>query len=259
METIVIDYAKILAVPTNKFTRPGYEFICWNTKADGTGISYEEGNKFSVGSDMTLYAQWYRKETNIYHEYVDLGLPSGTLWATMNIGANSPEDVGYFFAWGETKLKAEYSSKTYSCSDEYYYNPDKKKRVVDKRKKLDMKDDAANVNWGNNWRMPTIKELNELMSKCTWIEDKQNAIKGYTVVGPNGKSIFLPNTGYRDGKILKPYFEYWSSSHVNEKERSGPVRAFSLDNFGEDTIHRYYGTPVRPVMSRKSGKSYHSK
>ncbi|MBQ7387910.1 MAG: hypothetical protein IJW01_00800 [Paludibacteraceae bacterium] len=139
------------------------------------------------------------------YSYVDLGLPSGLKWATCNVGATKPEEIGYFFAWGEVEPKEDYSLgnyKWYNASDSIYtkYYTDSNKVVLDKE------DDAAAVNMGGYWRMPTKEEFEELISCCKWRAKK----KGFKVIGPNGNSIFFPfyyfsDYGYRCGI-------YWTSS-----------------------------------------------
>ena len=146
----------------------------------------------------------YEKE----HEYVDLGLPSGTLWATCNVGANSPEEYGDYFAWGETEPKVVYNWSTYKwcngthdsltkyCSTDGY-------GVLDYKKVLDPEDDAAYVNWGSSWRMPTHEQQVELMNVCTWTMTSLNGVMGYQVTGPNGNTLFLPLAGERsNGQLI---------------------------------------------------------
>ena len=255
MQSIAINHAEALTVPQNTFIRSGYEFINWNTKSNGTGIDYKEGEKFSVGRDVTLYAQWYKKETDIAHEYVDLGLPSGILWATCNVGASKPEDIGYFFSWGEIKPKSEYSWETYElcngsndslikyCSDSYY-------GIVDYKTILDKSDDAANANWGGDWRMPTSEEQDELLRECTTTWESKNGIEGYTFTGPNGNSIFLPAANFRssDLHLMGSYGCYWSSSLSNNYSDNAYALYFNSEylNFSSDYI-RKDGLSVRPV------------
>ena len=107
------------------------------------------------------------------HEYVDLGLPSGTLWATCNIGANAPEEYDDYFAWGETKPKDYYSEDNYkwyrsdSVSSGYTkYNTDRLRGYngfIDNKTELDLEDDAAYVNWGPSWRTPTTNQQFKLL------------------------------------------------------------------------------------------------
>ena len=135
-------------------------------------------------------------------DWVDLGLPSGTLWATMNVGASNPEDYGDYFAWGETEPKEVYNWSTYKwCNGsntsltKYCTNSDY--GTVDNKIELDPVDDAAYVNWGENWRMPSYDQLEELRTKCIWIWTTQKGVKGQLVTGPNGVSLFLPAAGVR--------------------------------------------------------------
>jgi hypothetical protein len=152
------------------------------------------------------------------HEWVDLGLPSGTLWATMNVGAKVPEEYGDYFAWGETAPKQVYSWSTYKwCNGsqntitKYCTNSDY--GMVDNKTQLVLGDDAAYVNWGALWRMPTKEQEKELIDKCTWTETTQNGVYGLLVTGPNGNTIFLPATGGRfdDGlNLTGSHGGYWS-------------------------------------------------
>jgi hypothetical protein len=194
------------------------------------------------------------------HEWVDLGLPNGTKWATCNVGAESPEDYGDYFAWGETEPKDYYDWSTYKwyngsydtqtkyCTDSYY-------GTVDNKTTLDLSDDAAYVNWGSSWRMPTKAEQDELRNTnyTTWAWTTQNGVKGYKVTSKvNGNSIFLPAAGYRydsdlDGAGSDGY--YWSSSLYTLSS----ARAFYL-GFDSDDVYCYGngrrdGQSVRPVLA----------
>ncbi len=152
------------------------------------------------------------------HEWVDLGLPSGTLWATMNVGAKVPEEYGDYFAWGETAPKQVYSWSTYKwCNGsqntitKYCTNSDY--GMVDNKTQLVLGDDAAYVNWGALWRMPTKEQEKELIDKCTWTETTQNGVYGLLVTGPNGNTIFLPATGGRfddELNLTGSHGGYWS-------------------------------------------------
>jgi hypothetical protein len=140
---------------------------------------------------------------------VDLGLPSGTLWATCNVGANAPEEFGHQFAWGETAPKETYNWYTYKwCEDGLLtkYCNNSSDGTVDNKIELDPEDDAAYVNWGPSWRMPTVEQLVELYSNCTQQWTELNGVKGILVTGPNGNSIFLPLGGalWDDGTIDRP-------------------------------------------------------
>ena len=145
------------------------------------------------------------------HEWVDLGLTSGTLWATTNVGASKPEEYGNYFAWGETKPKSNYDWDTYKwCNgDEYGLTKYCTKGsfgnngFVDNKTELDPGDDAAYVNWGSKWRMPTMAQVEELLAECNWQWTTTNGVNGYLVKSEkNSASLFLPAAGYReDGEL----------------------------------------------------------
>ena len=188
-------------------------------------------------------------------EWVDLGLPSGTLWATRNVGANAPEEYGDYFAWGETEPKEEYTWETYKwcegskntltkycAKSDYGYEG-----YVDDKKELDPEDDAAYVNWGPSWRMPTYVQLIELYDNCTKTWTTQNGVNGCLLTGPNGNTLFLPAAGCLHDGIHGVAAFYWSrtlgASNVNG--------AYLVCIFSEDVVWynytRYYGCSVRPV------------
>ena len=190
------------------------------------------------------------------HEWVDLGLPSGTLWATCNIGADTPEGYGDFFAWGETEPKDYYVWNTYKwcngsyntmtkyCTNSYGYNG-----FTDGKTELDTEDDAAWVNWGASWRMPTLEQHLELIDNCTWTWKTQNSIKGYLVTGQNGNSIFLPAAGSSSGDVGFCGY-YWSRTLDSGKSNRAFNLYFSSGNVEwNDEIgrYRYYGYAVRAV------------
>ena len=186
-------------------------------------------------------------------EAVDLGL--SVKWANMNVGAISPEDYGDHFAWGETEPKSNYAVTTYKLSNGTWntltkYNFNSSYGTVDNKIVLDPEDDAAHVNWGGSWRMPTDAEWTELRTKCTWTWTTENGLNGRRVTGPNGKSIFLPAAGDRDGTDLEYagfYGYYWSSSLYTGNPVLACLVYFSSGNVGRDYFTRYYGRSVRPV------------
>ena len=189
------------------------------------------------------------------HEWVDLGLPSGTLWATCNVGADTPEGYGDYFACGETEPKEVYNWSTYKwcngsgttltkyCSNSSY-------GTVDNKTELDPEDDAAYVNWGENWRMPTYDQLNELKTKCTWTWTTQNGVNGRLVTGPNGNTLFLPAAGYRCDSLFGDAGScgcYWARAIFS----SVPFDAYGMYFYSEgvywNNFRRDFGFPVRAV------------
>ena len=189
------------------------------------------------------------------YKYVDLGLPSGTLWADRNVGADSPEAYGDYFAWGETTTKSTYNWSTYKwCQGDYdtmtKYCTNSFYGTVDNKTDHDLEDDAAYVNMGAEWRMPTYDEQEELRNNCTWTWTTQNGTNGYKVTGPNGNSIFLPAAGYRyDSHLSRAGSDgyYWSVS-LHEVYPSYVVSLYfySSEHYPQ-TYHRYYGQSVRAV------------
>ena len=190
-------------------------------------------------------------------EAVDLGLPSGLLWATCNVGASSPEEYGGYYAWGEIEEKDDYSWNTYRwgngtedsmtkyCTNDSY-------GTVDNKSLLDPEDDVAHVKWGGNWRIPTSAEQQELLENCTWTWTTLNGVNGYEVTGPNGNSIFLPAAGWRDGAGVYGRGSggrYWSSSLSSNACGNAYYLYFYGSNCGWYYYNRYYGLSVRPVCS----------
>jgi uncharacterized protein (TIGR02145 family) len=200
-------------------------------------------------------------------DYVDLGLPSGLLWATCNVGADSPEDYGDYFAWGETTPKDTYywSNYQYSyinnttltkyCNNASYgYNG-----FTDNLTTLLPEDDAATTNWGDGWRMPTEEEWEELLNNTTNTWTTQNGVNGWLFTAANGNSVFLPAAGYRDASdlILDGYNgAYWSSSLYTDNPGHASVLEFDPNNIVNQHYFRHFGHSVRPVRSPQTEHAY---
>ena len=203
------------------------------------------------------------------HEYVDLGLPSGTLWATCNIGASTPEEYGDYFAWGETEPKNDYQWETYkhsmgsnntmtrySTRSEFAFNG-----FTDNLTKLLPIDDAATANWGALWRMPTAEQMQELIDNCSCQWTQQNGVNGILVTGPNGGQIFLPASGTRMEDELDDvgqYGYYWSCSLTSEEDDYAHDMRFYPGYSGylyPDGGRRADGRPVRAVQNPNAWNS----
>ena len=182
------------------------------------------------------------------HEYVDLGL--SVKWATCNVGASSPSDYGNYYAWGETWTKLNYV-ETDSVGHDFSDYALLERGIIGYDGNLTSAYDAARVNWGGTWRMPTFLEIKELKEKCSWVWTTMNGVKGRKVTGPNGNSIFLPTAGYRLNELLSwtSYFGlYWSATPYSSS-LSACNLDFRDDNYGWDDNTRCYGHVVRPVYS----------
>ena len=224
---------------------------------DGEYIKFEAAGKNFVAGTAYAYTLTNGEKLNTIPEYaVDLGLPSGTLWADRNVGADAPEAYGDYFAWGETESKDYYywdsykwcngtsSSMTKYCTDSYY-------GTVDNKTVLDLEDDAAYVKMGSAWRMPTTTEQQELLDNCTWTWTTQNGVDGRKVTGKNGNSIFLPAAGFHyDGSLLGAgsYGRYWSSSLYESYPGSAYVLYFYSGDCNWSSDDRYCGQSVRAVV-----------
>lgn len=193
------------------------------------------------------------------HEYVDLGLPSGTLWAICNIGADKPEDPGDYFAWADTVSKDTFIWKTYEyCLDSYKamlkYNMDGEYGAVDNLGELIEDDDAAIAAWGMPWHIPSPDLVQELLKGCQWewVTEYQGVqISG--VVGTsiaNGKTIFFPANGYKSGLDLLNHNVsgcYWTSSLNQERCEQAQSLYFEDDRMDLFSDSRCNGLSVRAV------------
>lgn len=181
------------------------------------------------------------------HDYVDLGL--SVKWATCNVGASRFTDYGDYFAWGETESKEDYSWKTYMWCNGGSETINKYCKSSDYVFVLESLDDAATVNWGEKWRMPTIAELQELENNCTWEWKIINGVNGYKITAKNNNWIFLPVAGYRGGTSGGGVGSggYWSSTvdEINSNYAYGLY--FNSSRKGTGYNYRYYGHTVRPV------------
>ena len=183
------------------------------------------------------------------HDWVDLGLPSGVKWATCNVGATSAEEYGNYFGWGETEPKDNYSSinsLTYKIS----LRKLKKAGIIDDALTLTKEHDAASVQWGGTWRLPTDEEFGELISECNWSFATLNGVNGYLVIGPNEQSIFLPASAYQNGTTIEndgDFGDYWSSTLIEESNSVACSLGYSSKSFGRRRYARYVGRTVRPV------------
>ena len=203
------------------------------------------------------------------HQYVDLGLPSGTLWATCNIGASVPEEIGDFYAWGETETKSDYSWSTYKWCDGEKCNASNTTLtkycdrggygMMDGKISLEIEDDAAHVHWGGDWHIPTQAEFQELMDNCTmeWIKiaNKQHAFK---FTGANGNSILMPASGeWSNSNFYSNEFYYWTSDLANYRSNT----VWTIEKSSTSSIEfygsgRYNGLAIRPVLSEYKPKTH---
>ena len=177
------------------------------------------------------------------HKFVDLGLPSGLKWAAYNVGAESPEEYGDYFAWGEIQPKDAYTEE--NCSSLYLYAED-----ISGHMYLD----AARAKWGSPWRMPTEQEIIELVLNTNGMSTELNGVRGTMVTGRNGNSIFFPYAGKMIDTTLydEGDFGYYYSSSLTKPitSDSGPYYYYVDDTQGTtSSVYRYPGFTIRPVVS----------
>lgn len=201
-------------------------------------------SEYSVADTLTLVQEGNPNASS--YEAVDLGL--SVKWASCNVGAESPEEYGGYFAWGETETKSSYTSDnsvTYGLS----ISELESRGIIGSDGNLTAAYDAATANWGGDWRMPTLAEMKELINNCSWRWITQNGVNGYKVTGSNGNSIFLPAAGYRYDPSL--YYAgsigiYWSATPGSYGDDAFSLY-FSSDYYYWGRDGRYYGRAVRPV------------
>ena len=252
--------------------------VCWGTEpnldidgnhtSDGTSIGNISDTLVGLTPGTTYYVRAYvvtdyglaygeELDFTTEHEYVDLGLPSGTLWATCNVGATTPEEYGDYFAWGETIPKETYNWSTYQycngsgssftkyCTSSLYgYNG-----FIDNLTTLLLEDDAAWINWGTEWRIPSKEEWQELYQNTTHIWTTLNGVNGRLFTATNGNSLFLPAAGSRNENNINGIGNtgtYWSNSLYGYPYDAWFLRLNSSD-CGMLHYYRYTGLSVRAV------------
>lgn len=204
------------------------------------------------------------------HEYVDLGLPSGTLWATYNVGATSPYEKGQYFAWGEVEPRGDFSWDSYKFFEGYEVDPNNGEWAVLENIGTDIcgtEYDAARHQWGNGWRLPNEQERYELCMLC-WTNGSsvENGVRGVRLHGPNEHSIFLPICGFglwycESDPFHNTSAAYWTGSEEPEYgyngrpiEPSNVAKSFAVERdagFTGATSLKAYGLNIRAVVNPK--------
>jgi hypothetical protein len=247
-----------------------------NTNGCQIYVPAESINAYKNAEGWSDYADRIHAITTSVPEAIDLGLPSGLKWASFNLGASKPEEYGDYYAWGETEpyyssidplawkegkesgynapsykwsMGPNYTLTKYCGNSEYGYNG-----FTDTKTFLDPEDDAAHVNLGVAWRMPTGAEWDELADNCTITRTTQNGVCGILVTASNGNSIFLPAawswffSTSRSG--VGSNGEYWSSSLDTESPNKASYVYFtSYNNYARSSRDRYSGFSIRPVYA----------
>ena len=189
-----------------------------------------------------IVKSYYRCPNSNHPHMIDLGLPSGTLWACCNVGAKAPEEYGGYYAWGETKTKSKYDQSTYAHVDGtggFYKNLGRNIAVSIY--------DTATANWGTPWQMPTRIQFEELKEKTISVWTALNGVKGYKFTGSNGGTIFLPAASCWDLGNVGSYGDYWSSTPYDYEYQATALCFNSYDVYAVCGRYRSRGFSVRPV------------
>lgn len=229
-----------------KSSKGGYEF---KKGVEGNKLYYRYISNFEKGT-----LRWEEiEETNEVngHEYVDLGL--SVKWATCNVGATSPQGYGKYYAWGETETALDDNYSLSNCSTSgLNYSQLQSQGYIDEDGNLTPEHDAATVNWGGDWRMPTIAEMQELIDKCTWEWTTHRGVNGYKVTSKdNGNYIFLPAVGGCSELSISgvgSYGNYWSSAPIKSNDTYASRLNFNSNKHNMDYGNRIHGLSVRPVL-----------
>lgn len=265
-DTILLTHtsAKTILPQIVKFEANGQLSSEYGIAVPGTGrvsVSWTPSGESDI-----LYAKLYDIDGNVLsrdtvkagetNDWVDLGLPSGLLWATRNVGASSPTDYGDYFAWGETSPKSSYTWDNYQWGGAYSndgpwwltkYNTSSSLGTVDSLTTLLPSDDAATANYGG--RMPTEEEWQELLNNTTSTWTTINGVNGRRFTGPNGNSIFLPAAGWNGTGFFHAGSdgEYWTSS-LHSIAIAARTMEFNSDEANRvDVEWRSWGLSVRAV------------
>lgn len=242
---------------------PGFVYIFTNWTENDTVVSDNVSYTFDVTGNRNLVANF------ALPAYVDLSLPSGTLWASCNLGANMPDEYGDYFAWGETEPKGYYDCDNYRychgcdvdddmnyismtkyCTDSYYgYNG-----FTDDLTILLPDDDAATVNVGEEWRMPTAEEWEELMNNTSHsFYTTSKDVNGLLLTATNGAKIFLPAAGFSSNMLwyAGSCGSYLTKSLDNEAPYNAWGLFFSSEGARMTSSLRFLGQSVRAVCSKR--------
>lgn len=254
-EIVAGSNVKLTAIPNENCY-----FVGWFVAENDTPVTKEKIYVFAVNESVELKALFNRCPMAI-----DLGLSSGTKWAEFNVGANSSAEYGNYYAWGETVKKNNFTWDSYMwCKGSAYtlvkYCDNNTYGSFDCKISLELEDDVANAELGNEWRMPTVEEQNELLNECAWEWTSVDEVNGYKVTGLNGNSIFLPAAGFRYGSELFDAGRrgcYWSASLASDYcykacglgLYDSAFEYNESDRYNYDWYYydRYLGQTVRPV------------
>ncbi len=224
-------------------------------------------NQYGIpfGGTTTLIARVYNisKTIDVNHEYVDLGLPSGTKWAKTNLGATTETGYGDFYYWAGTTGHSTTDTYTFTQAETPYYSGSAYTKYTNADVNLEASDDAATNSRGTAWHIPTKTEFDELINgsntTCVWESNYQNTgIAGYLITskkeGYTSNKIFLPASGKKISSTTagtatdqNTFGNYWLST-LSSTTTAGYCFAFgSAEAIHSNNIDRSTGMTIRPV------------
>lgn len=217
-------------------------------QAQTMNVHFKNGTKVEFNSVNVDYVDFTEKPSDptlTPGDYVDLGL--SVKWASCNLGASTPAGKGGYYAWGETSTKTEYSEKNYA----YYKEGSGYTNIGENIAGTQY--DAATVNLGKDWRMPTQDEVQELCDKCTFTYGEIDGVKGYYATGKNGNSIFLPCYGHKSGRWdYNENLGYFWAGTINDSSNGYRLWLNDGEASGYSSESKYHGLQIRPVYSPSS-------
>ncbi len=231
-------------------------FAAVTMSAQTVNVHFKNGQTIQFPSGNVDYVDFSAKApdpTVTAGAVVDLGL--SVYWCSCNVGAESPEEYGDYFAWGETKQKKTYTKENYS-----YYDSNTSQYIDIGRNICGTEYDAATVNLDSDWKMPTEEQVEELISNCEWEWTQLNNINGYKVTGKNGNSIFIPASGYKDNSVVVYKKEKEGAAIWIGNEGATSYASYLRDPFSDVRINRimnyygYTGHPIRPVTTNPNAQ-----
>lgn len=240
------------------FCREAYKFLIEGDMMKVIGVDVKTGEPI-----IERMAPGTTKNNDTEVKAIDLGLPSGTLWADRNVGAKSPEDFGAFFSWGNTDPHYPKTKNDWGEDDEAFddYPFDEENYTKTEGYKLDgsidSKHDAATANLGKPWRMPTEADFKELYDNCIWERKIINGVNGYKVTSKkNGNFLFFACSGLGYGSSWDyrgSYGYYWSSSFLSARN-ARLLNFYSGGVSPQYNNYRYIGFAVRAVQKTSTPK-----
>jgi len=238
------------------FCREAYKFLIEGDIMKLVGVNQETGEPI-IERIAPSIPKMPELQENEKVTAIDLGLPSGTLWADRNVGAKSQYDYGLFFSWGNTKgyrpNTGDMDWGDFDNAFDYKFTSDEYAKTPGAKLEgdIDLEHDAARVNMGEPWKMPTAEQFQELYDNCVWIRKNVHGVNGYLVVSKiNENSLFFACSGNGHGTTLNSrgsYGLYWAST-LYSSTNGRHLYFNSSDVNPQDSDSRFYGFTVRPVQ-----------